>query len=317
MKGLQSCLVVGLLVLAGQGMNVLGAEMTENFEGAFPPAGWTMETSDSACGVVAGTGHDGSGGDLGGSCKLIDFGPGRADAYSPVYDATGLTGVGYDFIYREQACSVWFSFDMASGADASGPYLNWDDGYVLYLNSDATAWNYVTLNWGADFLHYNPNAWQRVQLIKDGDTMAKLQITDMVTGATQVSDHFTLSSLVTNDQMRWMTNNSNGNDRLLYDFDNVYTQHAAAPVPGDANGDGKVNVVDLGILATNYGRSDLNPPPYWTFGDFNGDGNVNVVDLGILATNYGYGMGSSAAVPEPMSLGLVGLGALGLIRRRR
>jgi len=60
----------------------------------------------------------------------------------------------------------------------------------------------------------------------------------------------------------------------------------AASVPGDANGDGKVNVVDLGILATNYGVTGT---ATWGMGDFNGDTNVNVVDLGILATNYGYG----------------------------
>ncbi len=61
--------------------------------------------------------------------------------------------------------------------------------------------------------------------------------------------------------------------------------------PGDANGDKVVNVVDLGILATNYGLSGKT----WADGDFNGDGLVNVVDLGILATHYGETSGSAAA----------------------
>jgi hypothetical protein len=55
------------------------------------------------------------------------------------------------------------------------------------------------------------------------------------------------------------------------------------PIPGDANGDNKVDVGDLGILAANYGGTDKT----WSEGDFNGDGKVDVGDLGILAANYG------------------------------
>jgi hypothetical protein len=58
---------------------------------------------------------------------------------------------------------------------------------------------------------------------------------------------------------------------------------AAALTPGDANGDGAVDVGDLGILAANYGGSGK----AWAQGDFNGDGLVDVGDLGILAANYG------------------------------
>jgi hypothetical protein len=55
--------------------------------------------------------------------------------------------------------------------------------------------------------------------------------------------------------------------------------------PGDANGDGAVDVGDLGILAANYGGTDKG----WTQGDFNGDHLVDVGDLGILAAHYGEG----------------------------
>jgi hypothetical protein len=54
-------------------------------------------------------------------------------------------------------------------------------------------------------------------------------------------------------------------------------------IPGDANGDKKVDVGDLGILAANYGGMDKS----WAEGDFNNDGKVDVGDLGILAANYG------------------------------
>ncbi|NLE29641.1 MAG: hypothetical protein GX629_08240 [Phycisphaerae bacterium] len=59
---------------------------------------------------------------------------------------------------------------------------------------------------------------------------------------------------------------------------------ASCIFPGDANGDGSVDVGDLGILAANYGMSEgatLN------HGDFNADEKVDVGDLGILAAAYG------------------------------
>jgi hypothetical protein len=61
----------------------------------------------------------------------------------------------------------------------------------------------------------------------------------------------------------------------------------AAPTlrPGDANGDGAVDVGDLGILAANYGGTEKT----WAQGDFNGDHAVDVGDLGILAAHYGEG----------------------------
>ncbi len=51
---------------------------------------------------------------------------------------------------------------------------------------------------------------------------------------------------------------------------------------GDATGDAKVDVADLGILATNWQQSPRN----FGQGDFNYDGRVDVSDLGILATNW-------------------------------
>jgi hypothetical protein len=85
-------------------------------------------------------------------------------------------------------------------------------------------------------------------------------------------------------------------------------------VTGDANLDGVVDVIDLGLLATNYGGStDI----IWNNGDFNADGVVDVIDLGLLATYYGSGSLHGVQTPEPTTLGLLALGALGIIRRRR
>jgi hypothetical protein len=50
---------------------------------------------------------------------------------------------------------------------------------------------------------------------------------------------------------------------------------------GDLNGDGKVEVMDLGILLSAWGRTDKPPA------DLNQDGIVDVVDLGILLSHWG------------------------------
>ena len=82
--------------------------------------------------------------------------------------------------------------------------------------------------------------------------------------------------------------------------------------PGDANGDGMVNGDDFVTLAVNYtGTGAVGSA--WTQGDFNGDGDVDGDDFVLLAVNY---TGTLAAVPEPASAGLMGLGVLAAIRRR-
>lgn len=62
-------------------------------------------------------------------------------------------------------------------------------------------------------------------------------------------------------------------------------------VAGDANGDGRVDVSDLGIIAANYGRTS---GAFRYQGDFNGDRRVDVSDLGVIAANYGFGTGAAA-----------------------
>ncbi len=52
---------------------------------------------------------------------------------------------------------------------------------------------------------------------------------------------------------------------------------------GDANRDGRVNLADFNILASNFGQSNR------TFGqgDFNYDGVVNLIDFNLLAARFG------------------------------
>lgn len=89
-------------------------------------------------------------------------------------------------------------------------------------------------------------------------------------------------------------------------------------IPGDVNLDGKVDFSDLLTLAQHYGMS---PDAVWADGDFNNDGSVGFDDLLALAQNYGTGtaaaQASVSAVPEPAGAGILGLGAVGFLRRRR
>ena len=92
---------------------------------------------------------------------------------------------------------------------------------------------------------------------------------------------------------------------------------SGALLPGDANGDGCVDDLDLTALAVNWQQATSD----WDKGDFNGDGIVNDLDLTALAVNWQTGCGgvgglAAAGVPEPCALGLLALGGVAVLRRR-
>ena len=88
------------------------------------------------------------------------------------------------------------------------------------------------------------------------------------------------------------------------------------PIPGDFDGDNDVDGVDFWHWQAGYptasGASLGN-------GDADGDGDVDGADFGIWQANYSPNFGGAVitGVPEPATLGLVLLGGLILLRRRR
>ncbi len=80
---------------------------------------------------------------------------------------------------------------------------------------------------------------------------------------------------------------------------------------GDFNLDGAVDAGDLALLGGSFGQAgDFG----WAEGDATGDGVVDAGDLALLGGNFGTIV---HPVPEPMTLGLLAMGGVGILNRRR
>ena len=96
------------------------------------------------------------------------------------------------------------------------------------------------------------------------------------------------------------------------------TPTTAVALPGDANGDGKVDVNDLTIVLAHFGQTGMT----WSQGEFTGDGTVDINDLTIVLANYNQTAGGGRrcrAGAGPVGLlaaGLSGLFACALLKRQ-
>ncbi|MCC5831389.1 MAG: SUMF1/EgtB/PvdO family nonheme iron enzyme [Phycisphaeraceae bacterium] len=85
-------------------------------------------------------------------------------------------------------------------------------------------------------------------------------------------------------------------------------------LPGDANGDGVVDDLDLAIVQANLGMLDA----AWEQGDFTEDGRVGLRDAFVLLEHYGSPVAQTTyiSIPEPGSVTLMMLGMMMLASRR-
>lgn len=112
------------------------------------------------------------------------------------------------------------------------------------------------------------------------------------------------------------------------DFQLIRDAIGAGLLAGDANFDGNVDIRDLYTLATHWQGAATR----WSDADFNLDGFVNASDLtsislnwqansGVLGPQLSLGTALSmlnlSSVPEPTSMGLLGLGAMPVLAKRR
>jgi hypothetical protein len=99
------------------------------------------------------------------------------------------------------------------------------------------------------------------------------------------------------------------------DFDGFDYAVVSSPLAGDCVLEGKVDINDLTVVLSNYGKTGRT----WTQGSMDGDptGTVDINDLTIVLSNYGAAVAAPrgvglTAVPEPGALALLTAGLLGL-----
>jgi len=100
--------------------------------------------------------------------------------------------------------------------------------------------------------------------------------------------------------------------QIAQDTGRIYVRFSK---PGDANNDGVVDAADYITVKRNFGMTS---GAKWSDGNFTSGGTVDWYDLQILMANFSTrSIVEAPAAPEPATLGLLAIGALALLRRRK
>jgi len=225
----------------------------------------------------------------------------------------GVNENGNGFCHISQYNSYWnwgedylrvngYNFYDHSGKDKVDPWATWgeEQSNIFYWDSSGK-W---ILGNGPDFLTgvsvkgeirtYNRKNAAKVELKKGGVTVDTLTLTELPAGTqTQFNQSFefqnvtadtydivvtkaghlsyTIKNVVVGDVGLDLTKNSNANIKLM------------TLVAGNADNVGGINIDDLSIVVSNFGKTTGFPPG----ADIDGNGGVNIDDLNLVVSNFG------------------------------
>jgi autotransporter-associated beta strand protein len=188
------------------------------------------------------------------------------------------------------------------GTGNVGFWLKTDDpGITVRIGIDDPVGGNTALELGIPLNVTADNQWHLYQWNFDDDA----QWDAFAGGANGLID--AVLGTVTIDSI-WLAGSGNAQIYLDTVSHNPDGPLAAAPVPGDFNGDGTVDSADYNVWRAAYGTSTAPG----TSADGNGDSTIDTADYVVWRTHMGAGFGSAvqaAAAPEPTSIVLLGLAA--------
>ena len=168
----------------------------------------------------------------------------------------------------------------------------------------------------------SPEVWSGDQLVDGGKHYGHLEVNVGINGSgfweATVTPVYVFPVTDTNGDLTGVFERRRYDDEVV-----VLGQYVPGPaLPGDANGDGCVDDLDLTALAVHWQQSTN----LWEHGDFDGNGIVDDLDLTALAVNWQQGCGGGGSfadavagqnlIPEPGSALLLLLGFAGAVSRR-
>jgi len=126
--------------------------------------------------------------------------------------------------------------------------------------------------------------------------------------------NFTAKTITITDPSQWISvlvSPANDDPNMYGGWPMLNSVQIVKLVTGDADLNGKVDFQDYLALESSFG----NTVTHGTGADFDNNGVIDFQDYLALESNFG--AGAVVETPEPMTLSLLGLGALALIRRRK